>query len=116
MTNVGNVMANWTGEYPHLCNGKWQLKVNDKWVSDKIPKDLREDSMNTYKKYENWHFANDYREVVRENYYDGLKCDEWLAENKEWLDSITTDENVQKDIFEVINEEDFRRGSCGGCI
>ena len=108
-------MANWTGEYPCLCRGKWQLKVNDKWVSNKIPEDLREDSMNTYGSYGKWHFDNDWM-VNWEYYNDGLKCDGWIAENKEWLDSITTDENVQRDIFEAINEEDFRHGSCGGCI
>lgn len=116
MTNIGNVMANWTGSCPNLCRGKWQLKVNDKWVSDKIPEDLRDDSMDTYGRYEKWNFAGGYNAVNWENYFDGLQCDEWIKENKKWLDSITTDDNIQRDIFEAISEEDFRHGSCGGCI
>lgn len=51
-----------------------------------------------------------------ESYYDGLKQDEWIESNKYWLDEITTDIDVQRQIFKAINEEDFRTNSCGGCI
>ena len=51
-----------------------------------------------------------------ESYYDGLKQDEWIESNKYWLDEITTDIDVQRQIFKAINEEDFRPNSCGGCI
>ena len=49
-------------------------------------------------------------------YYDGLKQDEWIESNKYWLDEITTDIDVQYQIFKAINEQDFRPNSCGGCI
>lgn len=63
-----------------------------------------------------WNFAGGYDAVNWENYFDSLQCDEWIKENEKWLDFITTDDNIQRDIFEAINEEDFRHGSCGGCI
>lgn len=108
------VEARWSGSYPNLCSGEWTLKVNGKDVSDLIPKELRRSEMNTYGTYEEWHFEN-WLEVF-EDYEDGLDCDEWIAENKYWLDTITDDINVQTEIFNAISEEDFRHGSCGGCI
>ena len=70
--------------------------------------------MNTFGTYEEWHFE-DWIEVF-EDYEDGLMCDEWIAENKYWLDDITDDYNIQTEIFYAISEEDFRHNSCGGCI
>lgn len=108
------VEAKWSGSYPCLCFGEWTLKVNGKDVSKKIPEDLRNSSMNTYGTYQSWHFEN-WLEVF-EDYTDGLECEEWIEANKEWLDNISTDISIQKEIFYAISENDFRSGSCGGCI
>lgn len=108
------VEANWSGSYPCLCFGEWTLKVNGKDVSKKIPDDLRESSMNTYGTYQSWHFE-DLIEVF-EDYEDGLDCEEWIEENNEWLNKITTDYSIKEQIFKAIQSEDFRSGSCGGCI
>ena len=108
------VEANWSGSYPCLCFGEWTLKVDGKDVSNFIPESLRESSMNTYGTYQSWHFE-DWMEVF-ENYESGLFCEDWIEENKEWLDKITKDEKVQAEIYYAINEQDFRSGSCGGCI
>lgn len=108
------VEAKWSGSYPCLCCGKWTLKVNGEDVSDKIPKDLRDSSMYTYGSYRRWHFEN-WLEVF-ENYESGLECDDWVEENKKWLNEIATDLDIQREIYHAINEQDFRSGSCGGCI
>jgi len=108
------VEANWSGSYPCLCFGEWTLKVNGKDVSDKIPEDLRESSMNTYGTYQSWHFE-DWMEVF-EDYEDGLDCEAWIEENDEWLSEITKDYSIKEQIFAAIQSEDFRSGSCGGCI
>lgn len=71
--------------------------------------------MNTYGSYKKWHFGADW-EVEWESYRDGLECEEWIKENKYWLDTISTDYGVQVDIFYSINASDWRHGSCGGCI
>lgn len=109
-----SVEAKWSGSYPCLCFGEWTLKVNGKDVSDKIPNELRKSSMNTIGNYQSWHFEDGLE--VFEDYADGLKCEDWIVENKEWLDSISTDISIQIEIFLAINAEDFRSGSCGGCI
>ena len=109
------VEAKWTGDYPNLCSGQWVLKVNNKDVSYLIPEDLRTSPMNTYKDYMSWHFTPDW-EVVNNYYEDGVFCDEWIKENKEWLNKITTDHSIQEEIYEAINSQDWRYGECGGCI
>ena len=108
------VEASWSGSYPCLCSGEWTLKIDGKDVSDKIPEYLRSSSMNTFGTYQSWHFKN-WSEVF-ENYRDGLEMKDWIEENKKWLDAITTNEDTQKLIFCAIQEQDFRIGSCGGCI
>ena len=108
------VKANWSGRYPTKCFGKWTLEVNGVDVSMYIPAELRRDSMNTYRTYQRWYFKNWLEEF--EDYEDGLMRDEWIAENKYWLDVITNDINIQMEIFYAINEKDWRHGECGGCI
>lgn len=108
------VKANWSGRYPNKCHGEWTLEVNGVNVSMYIPAKLRRDSMNTYGTYRRWYFKNWLEEF--EDYEDGLMCDEWIVENKYWLDIITDDINVQMEIFTAINSKDWRHGSCGGCI
>ena len=109
------VKANWSGGYPSLCCGQWSLEVDGCDVTDKIPEELRVVNMNTYGTYSEWHFDDNWMEVF-EDYFDGLKCDDWIATNKEWLNKISQDLDIQKEIFEAIQQEDFRPGSCGGCI
>jgi hypothetical protein len=108
------VIAKWTGEYPCLCTGEWVLKVDGKDVSNKIPLDLKNSDMNTYGTYRNWYFEN-YIETFK-FYKDGLKKHEWIQDNQEWLKKITEDTILQEEIFDAINEQDFRWNSCGGCI
>lgn len=109
------VEAKWSGSYPCLCFGKWTLIVNNIDVSNLIPKELRESSMNTYGTYSSWYFTGSW-EVQTEYYEDGLYCEDWIKENKNWLDKISTDNSIQEQIYEAINKQDFRSGSCGGCI
>lgn len=108
------VEAKWTGNYPNLCSGRWILKVNNKDVSHLIPNELRNEPMNTYNTYRSWHFVN--WEETWNSYEEGLFCDEWIKENKEWLNKISTDLIIQKEIYEAINSQDWRYGECGGCI
>lgn len=108
------VKAKWSGSYPCLCVGEWTLKVDGKDVSKKIPEDLRKSSMNTYGTYQSWHFE-DWLEVF-EDYSDGLCCEEWIKENDYWLNEITDNRDTKILIYNAINEQDFRSGSCGGCI
>lgn len=109
-----SVSASWSGSYPCLCSGEWTLIVNGKDVSDLIPKELRKHSMNTFGKYQSSHFEN-WSEVF-DDYTEGLHCEEWIKENSYWLNLITEDIDTQKLIFLEIQKNDWRSGSCGGCI
>lgn len=108
------VKAKWSGSYPALCHGEWSLSLNGEDVSGFIPEELKTSPMGTVGVYEKWHFEN--WSAIFESYEDGLDCDEWINENQYWLDRITTDAKTQKEIFYAIEEEDFRCGSCGGCV
>jgi hypothetical protein len=108
------VKAVWTGRYPTLCFGEWKLYLNRKDISKKIPKDLRECPMYTYGTYQRWHFVDWIEEF--EDYEDGLKCDEWVKENKSWLKKISDDEELWRETYKAFQAEDWRVGECGGCI
>lgn len=109
------VEAKWSGSYPILCRGEWTLFIDGKDISDKIPKGLRINPMYTYGMYSRWRFVNGW-EAEWNNYIDGLECEDWIEENKEWLDEITTDKCEQEDIYYAFQVNDWRHGSCGGCI
>ena len=108
------VEAHWSGKYPNLCSGEWTLKVNNQNVTEMIPISLQTSQMNTYGVYQSWHFEN--WDEVFESYIDGLDKDDWIAANDYWLNEITNDYSVKVEIFRAIQSEDFRTGSCGGCI
>lgn len=75
-----------------------------------IPKELRTSHMNTAGTYQRWHFV-DWFEVF-EDYEDGLEYEEWLAENP-WANDLPA---PSLDIYMAFQAEDWRYGSCGGCI
>lgn len=110
-----NVKAEWSGAYPCLCCGEWSLFINGKNFTKYIPSEKRNNPMDTFNTYQTWYFDEDYMEIF-EDYEDGLTCEEWIEENKDWLNKITTNSDELKTIYEAFKEQDFRTGSCGGCI
>lgn len=106
-----DIKVEWTGSYPCLCSGVWILKIDGKDYSDLIP--FITNPANTYGTYEEWHFE-DWLEVF-EDYEDGLKEYEWIEENKTWLDKLPEDTDYHE-VFKAFQEQDWRHGSCGGCI
>ncbi|OUC52456.1 hypothetical protein B7939_00595 [Eggerthia catenaformis] len=112
--SMNKFKAEWSGCYPSLCFGKWTLYKNEKDISHLIPDKLREKTMYTFGKYQSWHFE-DWIEVF-EDYYHGMKCDEWIDKNRYWLDAICDYETDYKRVFKAFQKSDFRTNSCGGCI
>lgn len=104
------VVAEWTGSFPCLCSGTWKLTINGEDFSLLIPEELRHGEMGTYGIYQSWHFE-DWTEVF-ESYEDGLQCDEWIAANP-WIHKLPAS---PIDVYYAFQAEDWRYGSCGGCI
>ena len=112
---MATVEAKWSGKWPCLCHGKWTLIIDGVDVSDKIPEELRDSPMGTYGFYDTWRFDEDWN-TIWESYENGFECKFWIEENLEWLKTITIDKKVMEQVYDAINAEDFRAGSCGGCI
>ena len=107
--------AKWTGEYPTLCFGEWRLYKNGVDISQKIPEDLRCESMGTYGEYSSWSFDDNYLELF-DTYTDGLDVADWIAENDCWVDSICESDKEKEQLYYAFQVSDWRSGSCGGCI
>lgn len=104
----------WTGRYPVLCHGTWLLYKDGENVSNLIPEDLQDEPMGCSGWYQEWMFVNGW-ETEWSSYHDGLSADEWIKENEYWLKDIGPEKDY-KDIFCAFQENDWRGGSCGGCI
>lgn len=110
-----NVVANWSGNYPCLCIGTWTLTIDGKDYTNHIPREIVNEPMYTFGTYSKWYFGDEWLEEF-EDYEDGLPLVDWIAVNDEWLSTITDDYNLKSQIYFAFNKNDFRYGSCGGCI
>lgn len=79
--------------------------------------------MNTEGEYNTWYFTNDWNDVYRRTYIDGLYFEDWIKDNSWLLNEIDNkfpdcNNKIQlaENIYDAINAQDFRPGSCGGCI
>lgn len=104
-------IAKWSGEYPNLCCGEWTLYKDGEPIKD-IP--FKEASAYTYGMYRGWSFDEDMNEYFYA-YVDGMGADDWIENYREWLEAIA-DESEFNAIYDAFAEEDWRSGSCGGCI
>ena len=109
---LGSVFeVKWTGGYPNLCSGEWEISYKGTLVQ--LPEEIRTSSMDTYGSYSQWHFE-DWLEVF-ESYESGMLYDSWIRKNN-WAEKITEVEEELQELFNKIQDQDWRHGSCGGCI
>lgn len=104
--------AVWTGRYPNLCSGVWELYHDGDFVRTDIP--FQGEPAGTYGVYFQWYFVGDLDEEW-EDYEDGLGCDAWCTEYADWLVTVADKDEWPK-IFEAFQASDWRYNSCGGCI
>lgn len=109
---MSNWKAEWSGSYPNLCRGKWTLYMDGDVVDTEIP--FQGNEANTHGIYDEWYFGEDYDEQW-DSYSDGLECEAWCKEYKDWLSTIAA-ESEWSDIYDAFNAEDWRLGSCAGCV
>lgn len=93
----------------YYSSNHWELFVNGECKSHKIPEHLRNLPMNTRNTYiYNTKLNHKTGEEEIEASEDGLDCEDWIKENKTWLDDISTDHKIQAEIYEAFRKEDFR--------
>lgn len=109
------ITAKWTGVYPCLCDGEWKITIGGEEVE--LPKDVRHGHMNTYGSYAEWYFGGDSGwEEQWEYYEDGLTYEPWVKENSWWTRDLHLTDTELHALYDAIAAEDWRTGSCGGCI
>ena len=128
------ITVEWTGAYPNLCSGEWLIRINGKLIEDGKdydPYDKRKmmtpygsvlrESMNTAGTYQSWHFE-DWSEVF-EDYESGYAFKQWeeteIAKKLFTLiekNKIILSGKEKEILFEALQDNDWRSGSCGGCI
>ena len=117
------IEVEWTGGYPNLCSGNWIIKINGVQIDDEVGvyDSVLKSEMATAGSYSSWHFE-DWSEVF-EDYDDGYEFAMWkkqpsikklfgLIENQD----IVLSKDDMRNLYESIQEKDWRSGSCGGCI
>ena len=112
--NVERWEVRWSGGGWSLCSGIWELFHDGQKVETKIP--FQGEPAYTHGTYAMWTFGGDSGwDEEWDEYEDGEGCDEWCDENREWLATFAP-EDEWEEIFLAFQAEDFRPGSCGGCI
>lgn len=117
---MAEIYVDWTGSYPNLCSGKWIITID----GIKLTGIEKEEFGTLNEEYSSWHFEN-WSEVF-ESYEDGMDLDTWIQVLK--TDDINglhaslqrhgikiTDE-LLSELYKKIQGQDWRQGSCGGCI
>jgi hypothetical protein len=105
--------ARWTAKGSSLCLGHWEIFYLGQQLE--IDSERNKNDMGTNAIY-SFVFPDD------DIYAEGLAEDEWIIENKDWLTSLFTTYNIPSDethlrlFYQAVNRDDWRCGSCGGCI
>lgn len=97
-----------------MCHGEWKLYKNGEDISYLIPEDKRTLPMSCLGQYEEWYFDDEWN-VHWSNYVDGLSAENWIDVNLDWISKFSDWWDYEK-IFYAFQENDWRAGSCGGCI
>ena len=100
--------ASWSAKGNTLCLGHWEISYLDLPVV--LPRARRDQDIYNY------------LDPDDELYREGLNEDDWIVENIEWLSdmfiehNIPLEEEIIRAFYQAVNKEDWRCGSCGGCI
>lgn len=134
--------AEWTGEFPNLCMGHWRLFKDGSEVknvripfngyieiTDENAGQFEDDDVlrgfvaetfggecaETEGVYSFYTFDNCWNDESH-SYSDGFDCESWCDEYSEWLSQIDPEGTEREAIFKAFQKNDWRRGSCGGCL
>ena len=105
--------ARWSATGNNLCLGQWEIRYHERLLD--LDAARRDKDMGTFGVF-SYIFPDD------EDLAEGLREDEWILENVEWLSElfiahdIPVDEAHMRWFYQAVNLRDWRCGSCGGCI
>lgn len=105
--------ARWTRKGNNLCLGQWEIRYCERLLE--LPAARRDNDMGTLGIY-------NFMDPDDPEFTDGLSEDDWLLTNMEWLadlfaaSDIPIDEQHMRWLYQALNAQDWRCGSCGGCI
>lgn len=105
--------ANWSSTGQTMCLGHWEITFCGSPIE--LPKERHQEHMNTNGIY---NFVDPDDELYRE----GLEEGDWIIENADWLadvfivHNIPLEEEMMRFFYQAVNLQDWRCGSCGGCI
>ena len=105
--------AKWSSAGQTMCLGHWEIQFNG--LPLVLPEERKNEHMNTNAIY---NFVDPDDELYRE----GLEEDDWIIENADWLadvfitHDIPLEEDMMRFFYQAVNKQDWRCGSCGGCI
>lgn len=117
---MAEIYVDWTGSYPNLCSGKWIITIDGIKLTG-----IEKEEFGTLNEYSSWHFNEDWLEEF-DHYEDGLGLDDWVQEVKTndinglyaslKRHGIKVTDELLSELYNRIKEQDWRHGSCGGCI
>jgi len=112
---VNTFEAAWSGKFPNHCSGRWTLTMNGQNITCFVPKEMRTEPMGTFGSYLRCGLDENWEEYAVE-YEDGMRKEDWIKKNHEWMSHISPRPEDWDSIYEAFNKEDWRYGCCGGCI
>lgn len=103
--------ARWSGCWPNLCSGEWTLYRDGEKVDVEIP--FQGTPADTFGVYSRWYFVGWIENF--EDYESGMEAEQWCDCYGDWLSSFAPEEEWEA-VYEAFQCEDWRYGSCEGCI
>ncbi len=105
--------ASWTAKGHTLCLGHWEITYKERLLT--LPEQFYDSDLGTWGVYDPIYDDDP-------EFSEGLAEDEWVIDNVEWLLDMFIAADVPADqqhmawFYQAVNPQDWRCGSCGGCI
>lgn len=105
--------ARWTASGNNLCLGLWEIRYGGVLLA--LESGRAESDMGTFGNF-SYIYPDD------DEFIEGLAEDDWILENIAWISDmfaahdIPIDETHLRWLYQAINPQDWRCGSCGGCL
>lgn len=105
--------ARWTARGNNLCLGHWEISYQGRPLPLKPARG--QNDMGTYGIY-SYIYPDD------DTFAEGLAEDAWIVENAGWLTELFSGHDISpceeqlRAFYRAVNRQDWRCGSCGGCL